>query len=50
MKKLKKGNEEIMYNFRIQKDLKLKYSKFCKDQGFAMSKRIRVLIIKDMEK
>jgi len=50
MKKIKEKKEEIFYNFRMEKELRVKYSKFCKEQGFAMAKRIRALILKDMEK
>ena len=49
MEKEKKKKEETFYNFRMDKELRIKYSKFCKEKGFAMAKRLRVLIEEDMK-
>ncbi len=49
MKKKETKKEEVFYNIRMDKELRVKYTKFCKDKGFAMAKRIRVLIEEDIK-
>jgi len=36
-------------NIRLDNELKEQYLKFCKDSGYSLSKRIRILIKNDME-
>ena len=38
-----------MLNIRIEKELREKYSNYCKSNGFSISKRLRALIEKDIE-
>ena len=42
-------NNEINITIRLSKQLKADYIKYCEDNGHSMSKRIRLLILKDME-
>jgi antitoxin component of RelBE/YafQ-DinJ toxin-antitoxin module len=37
-------------NIRLEADLKERYYKFLKDNGFSMAKRIRILLENDMKK
>ncbi len=41
--------KEILLNFRVEEILKNNFDKYCKDNGFSLSKRIRLLIEKDLE-
>ena len=41
--------KEVLLNFRIEEILKTNFDKYCKDNGFSLSKRVRLLIEKDLE-
>ena len=38
-----------MINFRLDLELITKYQKFCKKEGYSISKRIRILIERDLK-
>jgi len=44
-----KNNKNKMINIRIDEVFYKKYKKFCETNGYSISKRIRVLIEKDIE-
>jgi len=46
--KYEKDKEET-FNFRIDSKLKNEYQKFCKERGYSISKRIRILIENDVK-
>ncbi len=45
-----KDKKEILFNFRISKDLITKFKDYCDKNGYSISKRLRVLIEKDIKK
>ena len=47
--KIKDNNKEININFRATEKLRDEYHLFCKEKGYSLSKRIRVLIEKDIK-
>ena len=47
--KNKDKNKEININFGATEDLRDKYHIFCNEKGYSLSKRIRVLIEKDLK-
>ncbi len=46
----KEIKKEVEFRVRVENDLKTKYVEFCKTHNLNLSKRIRELIIKDLEK
>jgi antitoxin component of RelBE/YafQ-DinJ toxin-antitoxin module len=47
MKNIK--NKEAIIILRLEEKLKLNYLRFCKENGYSLSKRIRVLLENDMK-
>ena len=45
---MKENNKEININFRATKELREKYAFFCKKNSYVLSKRLRILIEKDL--
>jgi len=41
--------KEAVLSIRLEEVLKLEYLKFCKKNGYSLSKRLRVLIEEDMK-
>jgi len=46
----KEKNKEAVIIMRLDEILKKNYLKFCKDNGYSLSKRIRILLENDMKK
>lgn len=44
-----KQNKEEYIHIRISKDLKDKYIKYCNDNGFLISKKIRIFIESELD-
>jgi antitoxin component of RelBE/YafQ-DinJ toxin-antitoxin module len=42
-------NKKIMVNVRIDSKLIEQYKKYCLNNGYSLSKRLRILIEKDLE-
>jgi antitoxin component of RelBE/YafQ-DinJ toxin-antitoxin module len=47
MKNIK--NKEAVIILRLEQNLKTDYLRFCKENGYSLSKRIRVLLENDMK-
>ena len=46
---MEKKTKEIMLNVRVEKGLKSAFIKHCKDNGYYISQRLRVLLKKDID-
>lgn len=46
---MEKKTKEIMFNVRVDKELKGAFTKHCKDNGYSISQRLRVLLKKDID-
>jgi antitoxin component of RelBE/YafQ-DinJ toxin-antitoxin module len=44
-----KNTKEIMVNIRVDKNLRDLFNTYCKENGFSVSKRLRVLMEKDSQ-
>ena len=46
---MEKKRKEIMFNVRIERELKDAFTKHCKDNGYSISQRLRVLLKGDID-
>lgn len=46
---MEKKTKEIMFNVRVERELKDTFIKHCKDNGYSISQRLRVLLKKDID-
>jgi predicted DNA binding CopG/RHH family protein len=46
---MEKENKKVIINIRIDTELIEQYKKHCSDNGYSLSKRLRILIKKDLE-
>ena len=44
-----KENKEAVLTIRLDEELKLNYLNFCKEKGYSLSKRIRVLLENELK-
>lgn len=41
--------KDVLFNFRVERELKKTFIEHCKDNGFSISQRIRILLKRDIE-